>query len=204
MGTLVPHFEQSPQPGRTNYYKRLLHNIFGTVNSSNGQRYVSIVDKTGAGEKDSDHVISNLKHYVHNSINILAKYLKNYLDSAPYFKFKCIIWWVAEKVETVRFMRVILSYMVPGHTKFDPYTPFSATANTSHNMDVFSTSELLDLVKECTTCHAMAEVVIGGGSLYSAGSIQTPKASRNLSFSILNRALKGSWGTVSLSTEQLK
>lgn len=154
-------------------------------------------------EKGRDHVSSYLQHYVQNSNNIHAKYLKIYLNFSPYSKCKCNIWSAAEKVATGRFTRMILSYKVPGHTKFMPDTLFSTIEKRFYNRDVFNKSELLDLVREWATCHAMAEADIRRWKYLLGGSIKTSKASWNLTASTLDRVLKASCWMVSLSTTYL-
>lgn len=52
-------------------------------------------------------------------------------------------------------MMIMLSWMVPGHTKSKPGMMFSATVNRSYNRNLFDISELLDLVRECGTSHLM-------------------------------------------------
>ena len=149
MGKLLPQWGQSPQPGKTYYYQKLLHHIFGIINSSTTTKHAYIVDETISGEKDSNLVCSFLFHYVQNFVPEACNYCRIYLDSATYFKTKFLVWWASEMISKGRFKRVILSYMVPGHTKFGPDLMFAQIANTFYKTDVFNKKELLSLIKSC-------------------------------------------------------
>lgn len=116
MGKLVPTWGQSAQPGKTYYYQKLSHDIFGVVNSSLDQRYVFVKDELIGGDKNSDHVCSYLSYYVDHILPDAIKRIKVYLDSATYFKTKYLMWWAAEQISKGRFKRVRFSFMVPGHT----------------------------------------------------------------------------------------
>lgn len=47
------------------------------------------------------------------------------------------------------FKKVILSFMVPGHTKFEPDSLFARIAHKFYKTDIFNTVELLDLMPTC-------------------------------------------------------
>lgn len=149
MGKLVPHWGQTAQPGKTYYYQKIMHHVFGIVDSSNSRKYVYVVDETVGGDKDSDHVCSFLFDYIERMVQQQARFLRLYMDAAPYFKTKFIVWWAAEMVTRGRFRRVVMSYMVPGHTKFEPDTIFAQIANRFYKTDVFNTNELLQVIGAC-------------------------------------------------------
>jgi len=149
MGKLVPHWGESAQPGKTYYSQKLMHHIFGVVNSSLDPDKIYVIDETAAGEKDSDLVCSFLHNYVQNCVRKEFKKIRIYLDSAPYFKSKYIIWWAAEMICQGRFDRVILSFMVPGHTKFGPDLLFAIIAHAFYKTDVFNSNDLLEVIRSC-------------------------------------------------------
>eukprot|EP00171_Calliarthron_tuberculosum_P023193 IDg23193t1 len=88
MGKLIPHWGQSAQPGKTYYFQKILHHIFGIVDASNMQKHVYVVDETVSGDKDSDHVCSFIDDYVLSILSPRVRFLRLYLDSAAYFKNK--------------------------------------------------------------------------------------------------------------------
>ncbi len=89
----VPHWGQKAQPGKTYYYEKTMHHMFGIVDSSNSRMYVYVIDETVADDKDSDHVCCFLFDYVKHLVQPRARFLRLYLDAAPYFKTKFIAWW---------------------------------------------------------------------------------------------------------------
>jgi len=119
MGKLVPHWGQTAQPGKTYYYQKILHHVFGIVNSSSGPDKMYVMDETVAGEKNTNHVCSHLYQYVMIEVPLEFKTVRIYLDSAGYFKNSYMIWWAAEMVSQGRFTRVVFVFMVSGHTKFE-------------------------------------------------------------------------------------
>lgn len=46
MVKLVPHWGRLAQPGKTYYYQKIMHHIFGIVDCSNCQNHVYVVDET--------------------------------------------------------------------------------------------------------------------------------------------------------------
>jgi len=84
---------------------------FGIVNSSLGKNKIYVTDETVAGEKDSNHVCSYLYEYVFNELPLEFHSLKVYLDGAPYFKNKYMIWWAAELITKGRFKRVLFVFI---------------------------------------------------------------------------------------------
>eukprot|EP00171_Calliarthron_tuberculosum_P023270 IDg23270t1 len=144
---------------------------FDFDHSSNMRNYVYVCDETIAGDKDSNHVCSFLFDYVERIVQPRARFLRLYLDSAPYFKSKFIVWWTAEMVIRGRFQRVVMSYVVPGHTKFEPDVLFSQISNRFYRKDVFQTSELLHVVEwnlmmiECVKEHCGSDSLLTGGTL---------------------------------------
>lgn len=80
-----------------------------------------------------------------------AKYLGLYLDAAAYFKTKyLLIWWAAELICHKKMKHVAMSYMVLGHTKFEPDVMFSEIASKFYCTDVFNTNELASLIESCS------------------------------------------------------
>lgn len=151
MGKLVPHWGQTPQPGKTYYSPKVMNHIFGVVNSAFDENCVYLNDETAAGEKDATHVCSYLHHYLHNVLHPDVKFLRVYLDAAGYFKSQYILGFFSEMVLIGRLDRVVLSFMVPGHTKFEPDSLFSRIAHKFQRSDVFNTPELVQLVRSCGT-----------------------------------------------------
>eukprot|EP00171_Calliarthron_tuberculosum_P014659 IDg14659t1 len=55
------------------------------------------------------------------------------------------------------FLRVALSYIVPGNTKFEPDFLFSQTANCFYKTDILDMSNLLHVIRACNAVlHQMA------------------------------------------------
>lgn len=129
MGKLIPHWGQSAQPGKTYYYQKVMHHLFGIVDATNKQNYIYVMDDIVAGDTDADHVCSFLWNYVQQLPTPRPPILHVYLDSAPCFKSRFVILWGAELVAQGIFKKVIFSYIVPGHTKFEPDALFSQIAN---------------------------------------------------------------------------
>lgn len=48
-----------------------------------------------------------------------------------------------------RFNDGLITYMVPGHTKFNPDSLFSQMTNRIYKRDLFDTSEVIEIVKTC-------------------------------------------------------
>lgn len=64
MGTLLPCWGESAQSGKSYYYQKLLHNIIGVLNLSNGFNMVYLIDETMGGQKNSTmfcHVLCTLE-----------------------------------------------------------------------------------------------------------------------------------------------
>lgn len=115
--------------------------MLGICHLSHQNNFVYLLDETFAGEKDSDHVCSQLSHFIDYKVYGHARLLKMYLDSAAYFKCRFLVWWTSEQIFCGRFSHVVLSYMVPGHTKFHPDALFSSIAHPYYKSDVFNTQE---------------------------------------------------------------
>lgn len=82
-------------------------------------------------------------------VNESAWILLVYLDAALYFKNKFVVWWAAKLILQGRFKGVILSFIVPGHTKFQLDVFFSKIANRFYKTDMFNTSEYLKVIGSC-------------------------------------------------------
>lgn len=149
MGKLIPHWGQTAQPGKTYFYQNISHDIFGILNASTSARPVYVKDDTVEGDKNADHVCSYLTDYVERIIPESVRRLKTYLYSAPYFKTKYVIWWAVEMIAARRFKCVRFSYMVPGHTKFQPDSMFSEISHRFYKSEVHNTLELVDVVGTC-------------------------------------------------------
>lgn len=68
------------------------------MNAADGRRYVYVINETAAVYKDSDHVLSYLENFVSNVLSKQVEYLKHYLDSAPYLKYKYVLYRAVEKI----------------------------------------------------------------------------------------------------------
>lgn len=86
MGKLVPHWGRSAHPGKTYYYQKIMHHLFGVVDATNKQSFVYVMDETVAGDKNSDDVCSYSWIYVQKLPRPHPPLLRIYLDSASYFK----------------------------------------------------------------------------------------------------------------------
>lgn len=88
MGKLIPYWGQTAQSGKTYYTQKLMHHVFGIVDSSLGNDKVNVGDGTIAGEKDVNHICSHLFEYVNKEIPRQFETLRIFLDAASYFKKK--------------------------------------------------------------------------------------------------------------------
>lgn len=87
--------------------------------------------------------------YVKLIVQPLERFLYLYLDADPCLNTKYMVWWAAEMVARGRFRRVTLSYMVPGHIKFEPDSLFLQIENRFYKTYVFETNELLHIIGAC-------------------------------------------------------
>lgn len=120
MVKLLPHWRVSPQPGKTYYYGKLKHDLFGIIDHRTGKNYIYVTEETIGDSKDSNHVLSHLQHFVDNFLSPNVQTLRLNLDSAAYFKCYYIVAWAAERIALKRFQKVVIVCMVPGNTKFGP------------------------------------------------------------------------------------
>lgn len=98
MPKLVPHWGQTALLGKTYHYKKIMNLIFCIVDSSNSRQFVYLVEETVAGDKYFDQFCSFLMDYSIRMVQESARFLRVYLDAAPYFKNKFTAWWAAELI----------------------------------------------------------------------------------------------------------
>lgn len=91
MGKLISHWGESTQHGKTYYAQKIMHHLFGIVDSSNMRNVVYVTDETVAGDKDADHMCSFLFDYTNNYVHSNARYIRIFLESAPYFKNRFLV-----------------------------------------------------------------------------------------------------------------
>lgn len=81
-----------------------------------------IADETVVGDKDSALVCLGTADHISTELPAYVQFVRIYLDSALYVTSKYIGWWATEIVYTPRFIKVTLSFIVPGHTKYEVRT----------------------------------------------------------------------------------
>lgn len=128
-----------------------MKNVFRYLDDTTDQHHVYIVDEAVTADKNADHVCYILYLYRKDVLSLNFKSMLLKLDSTGYFKSKSVIWWAAEMLLSERFNDAFITYMVPGNIKFEPDVLFSYIANRFYKIDVFNTSELIEIVSACTT-----------------------------------------------------
>lgn len=88
MGKLLSHWGVSAQPGKTYNSQSIMQHMFCLVDSSNSWKYIYIMGQTTADEKDSDHHFYYLFDNTERMVQTIARFLRTYMDAAPYFKDK--------------------------------------------------------------------------------------------------------------------
>ena len=159
MSKLVPFWGVSPQPGSTYYLQKLSNDIFGRVDHRERKGTVYIFDER-TGPKNTDHTVSYIFHFLQNSMPSWIRRVHVFLDNAcSTNKNAFLMAWAMELIQQNKadFLRV--SFMVAGHTKFEPDRLFSLTAKAYISNDVFTTNELANVMSP------FAQTVVDDGSL---------------------------------------
>lgn len=148
MGKNLPFWGESPQPAKTYYQMKLVHDLFGIIDHSKKGtecNFLYICDELAAGSKTADHTISFFQHFVDLHVDAWVKNITFCLDNARICKNRYLLAWANELVQRGRFDSVRFFYMVVGHTKFQPDRLFSSVAQTFYKRDVFCI-EMLDAI----------------------------------------------------------
>lgn len=111
------------------YEQKLSYHVFEVCDLSSSINFVNELNEPIAAEKDADHVCSYLSYFMDHKVESHVRFLKMYLASTAYFKCKILVWWAADQICCERFNRVVLRYMVLGHTKFHPDALLSTIAH---------------------------------------------------------------------------
>ena len=120
MSKLVPYWGLSPQPGSTYYLQKLANGILEIIEHREGNRTVYIFDKRW-GPKNTDHTVLYLTQFMKNCFPMWLKRVHLFLNNAcSTNKNAFLMSWAMELVQpgVMDFIRV--SFMVAGHTKFEP------------------------------------------------------------------------------------
>lgn len=107
---------------------------------------MNIADEIVSVDKNSDLVCPLLADYISGKPPAFGRYVRTYLDFAPYFKFKFVGWWATKMLYTGRFRRMIISSMVPENTESAPDAMLAQTAHRFYRPHAFTTKELLDMM----------------------------------------------------------
>ena len=142
---LVPFWGMSDQPGSTYYLQKLNHDIFGIVNHGSNTSVVYLFNET-VGLKNTDHTFSFLGHYV-STLPTWIRRIHLFLDntSSTNKNFYTMAW-AMEMVQQDKLAFVRISFLIAGYTKFSPDLLFSKIAQTYNKSDVFTTTELGDII----------------------------------------------------------
>lgn len=111
---------------------------------------IYVFDET-AGPKNTDHSISYLINYIHQSERVPSwiKRVHIFLDNTVSTnKNAYFMSWAMEHVQQQHLEYLRVSFMIAGHTKFDVDRAFSATAKAYNSSDVFTTQELADVMSQ--------------------------------------------------------
>ena len=158
-----------------------LNDILEIIDHREGNRTVYIFDER-SGPKNTDHTVSYLTHFMKNCFPMWLKRVHLFLDNAcSTNKNAFLMSWAVELVQqgVMDFIRV--SFMVVGHTKFEPDRLFSMTAKAYASSDVFSTEEL------ATTMSPYAKPSVDDGKLVDCHTYISPSIH---SYLLIQRYLK--------------
>ena len=161
MSKLLPQWGESPQPGSTYYLQKLSHDLFGIVNHATDRSTVYIFDER-IGPKNTDHTLSFIFHYI-TTQGKLPSWIRRvhlFMDNTVSTNKNCYTMsWALEMVQQNVLDLVRVSFMIAGHTKFHPDLLFSKIAQPFNRNDVFTTTDLQELVGR------FADVVVDEGEL---------------------------------------
>ena len=158
---LIPSWCRSEQPGSTYYLQKVSHDIFGVVDHSQGKSTTYIFDER-IGPKNTDHTISLLHQYwkVFSAQHPWVRRYAIYLDNAGSTnKNKYLFSWAMEMVRNRIVDHLRISFMIAGHTKFDPDRLFSTIGSAYKCEDTFNID---DLKRLCNLGATNSHIVKGG------------------------------------------
>ena len=159
MSKLVPSWGLSPQPGSTYYLQKLSNDILGIIDHRDGSGTLYIFDER-VGPKNTDHTASYLFHFLQNAMPTWSTRVHIFLDNAcSTNKNASLMSWAMELIQQRKKEFLRISFMVAGHTKFEPDRLFSLTAKVYASSDVFTTTELADVMS------SYAHTIVDDGSL---------------------------------------
>ena len=120
------------------------YDVFGIVDCRDDQGHVYLIPET-IGPKNTDHTLSYLTHYLHESgaVPNWVTHIHLFLDNACSTNKNCFMTaYCQEMVQqgVVNFFR--LSFMIAGHTKFSVDRLFPKIALTYNRSDIFNVSDL--------------------------------------------------------------
>lgn len=122
--------------------------LLSEIDASLGNEKVYVVDENIAGEKYAHLICSQMFECLTKGIPGQFKTILIFLG-AHYFKNNYLMWWASEMIMKRTFKKVILVFMVPGHTKFGADSFFARIAHKFYKTDIFNAVELLDLIATC-------------------------------------------------------
>ena len=158
MSKVVPYWGFFPQPGSTYYLQKRTHDVYGIVNEATGTSAVYLFDER-TGPKNTDHTISYTTHYI-SSLPGWIRHVHLFLDNTcSTNKNVYMMDWAWEMVSQDRLDLFRVSFLIAGHTKFSPDLLFFKIAKTYNTSDVFSTTELNDVLA------GYADVTVDCGSI---------------------------------------
>ncbi len=168
MSKLLPSWGDSSQPGETYFLRKFMMEVMGITFSATyfgGVEYdmkssIYIVDERQAGKKSSDQTIFFIDHYVQVVLRKWYRDVNLWMDNAGNNKNRYVFAYICELVANNEFESVRVSFMVPGHTKFDVDNLFARIAHTYSKSDVFSIEDLVNIATRfALTFHREAQDV---------------------------------------------
>ena len=149
MEKLLPSWCKSPQPSSTYYFQKLSCDILGVIDHREGSASTYIFDER-MGPKNTDHTISYLLHYLRSDrIPSWIKRIHLFMDNAGSTNKNQFFMGAAMEIvqeDILTFFRI--SFMVAGHTKFDPDWLFSSIAKVFNAADTFNLTQLTKLISK--------------------------------------------------------
>lgn len=124
-----------------------MHNIFAIIDHALSEKTIYVSDERACATKNVDLTISLLDHYIQNKVPDWVRHLCLYMDNGPTNKNQYMIQYGIELVQHNKYDTVEICYLVAGHAKFDPDRLFAQIANVFNISDVFSTEQLLELIR---------------------------------------------------------
>jgi len=157
----LPYFGRSAQPGSTYYLQKETIHLFGAVciqyteradfeYQHPGGNSVFLTSEREDGAKSSDHLLSYLL-LILNQLPIGCRRLQLCGDNAATIKSRYLLAWAMETVQSGVLDDIILTFMLPGHTKFAPDRLFSRLSAAFRPNDLFEIRDITRLAKPFAT-----------------------------------------------------